>query len=112
VFLLVPAHPGSPGQRAIKWLLLFFFHYRLGQVIQQSPSGSLWVAKTDFLGDRLENGSPYAIGPCYRSIACLSCPVCDVPALWPNGWTDQDETWHASRPRPWPHCVKTRSELV
>ena len=22
VFLLVPAHPGSPGQRAIKWLLL------------------------------------------------------------------------------------------
>ena len=26
---------------------------------------------------------------------CLSvCPVCDVRALWPNGWTDQDETWH------------------
>jgi len=22
VFLLVQAHPGSPGQRAIKWLLL------------------------------------------------------------------------------------------
>jgi len=22
MFLLVPAHPGSPGQRAIKWLLL------------------------------------------------------------------------------------------
>jgi len=19
---------------------------------------------------------------------------------------DQDETWHASRPRPWPHCVR------
>jgi len=27
-------------------------------------------------------------------------------ALWPNGWTDQDETWHAGRPRPWPHCVR------
>ena len=26
---------------------------------------------------------------------CLSCPVCDVGALWPNGWMDQDETWHA-----------------
>ena len=26
---------------------------------------------------------------------CLSCPVCDVRALWPNGWTDHDETWHA-----------------
>ena len=25
---------------------------------------------------------------------------------WPNGWTDQDETWQAGRPRPCPHCVK------
>jgi len=47
-----------------------------------------------------------------RSDHCLSCPVCpvlsicDVRALWPNGWTDQDETWHAGRPRPWPHCVR------
>jgi len=39
-------------------------------------------------------------------LSCLSCPVCDVRALWPNGWTDQDETWHAGRPRPWPHCVR------
>jgi len=33
---------------------------------------------------------------CYRSVVCLPCPVClsvcDVCALWPNGWTDQDET--------------------
>ena len=50
-----------------------------------------------------KNGSPYAIGPLS---VCLSCPVCDVRALWPNGWTDQDETWHAGRPRPWPHCVR------
>jgi len=28
---------------------------------------------------------------------CLSCPVCNVGVLWPNGWTDQDETWHAGR---------------
>ena len=40
---------------------------------------------------------------CYRTVVCLS--VCDVRALWPNGWTDQDETWHAGRPRPWPQCV-------
>ena len=46
---------------------------------------------------------------CYRSVvclSCLSCPVCDVRALWPNGWTDQYETRHAGRPRPWPHCVR------
>jgi len=38
-------------------------------------------------------------------LSVLSCPICDVGVLWPNSWTDQDETWHASRPRPWPHCV-------
>jgi len=37
---------------------------------------------------------------------CLSCPVCDVGVLWPNRWKDEDETWHASKPRPWPHCVR------
>jgi len=26
---------------------------------------------------------------------CLSCPVCNVGVLWPNGWTDPDEKWHA-----------------
>ena len=42
-----------------------------------------------------------------RCLSCLSvCPVCDVRSLWPNGWTDQDETWQAGRPRPWPHCVR------
>jgi len=25
------------------------------------------------------------------------CPVCDVGVLWPNGWMDQDETWHGGR---------------
>ena len=45
----------------------------------------------------------------HRTSVCLSvmsCHVCDVGVLWPNGWTDQDETWHACRPRPWPHCVR------
>jgi len=38
---------------------------------------------------------------------CLSvCPVCNVGVLWPNGWMDQDETGHAGRRRPWPHCVR------
>jgi len=45
------------------------------------------------------------------SVRCLSClsfclSVCNVRALWPNGWTDQDETWHAGWPRSWPHCVR------
>jgi len=32
------------------------------------------------------------------SVRCLS--VCNIRALWPNVWTDQDEIWHAGRPRP------------
>jgi len=42
-----------------------------------------------------------------RCLSCLSvCPVCDVGVFWPNGWMDQDEPWHAGRPRPWPRCVR------
>jgi len=40
------------------------------------------------------------------SDGCPVLSVCDVRALWPNGWTAQDETWYAGRPRPWPHCVR------
>ena len=43
---------------------------------------------------------------CYRTIVCLFFPVCNVGVLWPNGWTDRDETWRACRPRPWPYCVR------
>jgi len=46
---------------------------------------------------------------CFRlsCLSCLSCSVClsllsvcDVGVLWPNGWMNQEETWHAGRPRP------------
>ena len=56
---------------------------------------------------------PFLGALCYRTIVlsvCLSVlSVCDVAVLWPNGWTDQDETWHAGnlgKPRRWPHCVR------
>jgi len=42
----------------------------------------------------------------YRSVVLSVCTVCDIGVLWPNGWMDQDETWHAGRPRPWPRCVR------
>jgi len=41
-----------------------------------------------------------------RCLSCPVCSVCDVGVLWPNGSTDQDETRHVGRPRPWPHCVR------
>jgi len=54
-------------------------------------------------------GRPFAkrFALCYRTVVCLSvCPVCDVGVLWPNGWTDQDQTWQAGRPWSRPHCVR------
>ena len=48
---------------------------------------------------------PCAVGP-LSVLSVLSYPICDVCALWPNGWTDQDETWHTGRPQPWPHCAR------
>jgi len=43
---------------------------------------------------------------CLSVLPVLSCPVCDVGVLCPNGWTDQDETWRAGRPRRLTHCVR------
>ena len=54
----------------------------------------------DFLNDLF--GQPFVkrFALCYQMVVCPVClSVCDVRALWPNGWTDHDETWHAGRPR-------------
>jgi len=38
---------------------------------------------------------------CINCLFVLSiCTVCNVDVLWPNGWMDQDATWHGGRPRP------------
>ena len=44
------------------------------------------------------------LSDCCLSVCCLS--VCNIGVLSPNGWMDEDETWHAGRPRPRPHCVR------
>ena len=67
-----------------------------------------------------------------RCLSVLSCHVCNIGVLWPNGWPsspspkgtqppifcpcllwsngqmDEDATWYGGtgRPRPWPHCVR------
>jgi len=53
----------------------------------------------------LKRGSPYAVRP----LSVLS--VCNVGVVvWPNGWMDQDETWHVG-PRPWPQCAMMKTQL-
>jgi len=45
---------------------------------------------------------------CYRTVVLSCLSVCNVGVLWPNGGMDQDETWRAGRPRPWPHFLRWR----
>ena len=46
---------------------------------------------------------------CHPTVVLSVCPVCDVGVLWPNGWMDEDETWHGGRSRPQSHCVRLGS---
>jgi len=46
---------------------------------------------------------------CLSVLSLLSGLSVTSDVLWPNGWTDQDETWHANRPRPCPHRVRWES---
>ena len=57
---------------------------------------------------RIVFGRPFVkrFALCYRTVVLPVLSVCNVGVLWPNGRTDQDETWHAGRPRPWSHCVR------
>jgi len=48
VFLLVPAHPGRPGQRAVKQLLLLLSIHALAVKIQPEKVVQ-WCADGDFL---------------------------------------------------------------
>ena len=40
---------------------------------------------------------------CYGTVVLF---VCDVRVLWPNGWMEQDETWHGGGPQSRPHCAR------
>jgi len=44
---------------------------------------------------------------CQRQLSvCPVLCVCDVDVLWPNGWMDQDGTWHGGGPRSRPYCAR------
>ena len=48
------------------------------------------------------------IGPCLlwpNTGLIKALPLHDTIRLWPNGWMDQDATWHESKPQPRRLCV-------
>jgi len=93
--------------RAENWQALCPF----GEGVAGSPSNTMWpgprptCTPSFILIRRSVFGLPLVkrFALCYRTVVLC---VCDVGVLWPNGWTDQDETSHAGRPRPWSHCVR------
>jgi len=68
---------------------------------------SINIYYTYLVSEDVDWRPPPVCWACYQIVVCPSClSVCNVGVLWPNGWMDQDETWHAGRPRRWPHCVE------
>ena len=53
-------------------------------------------------GDFVLDGNPASSSP-KRG---WSPPISGPCLLWPNGWMDQDGTWHGGGPRSRPHCAR------
>ena len=75
----------------------FLAHVRCGQVagwIKMPIGMQVNIGPSDIVSDGDPAHTPQKgaiFGPCLLS---------------PNGWMDQDKTWHAGQPWPWPHCVR------
>jgi len=80
-----------PMSIATIWLKPRGINRPLGMEIGLSPGD--FVLDGDPAPSPKKGAEPPIFGPCL---------------LWPNGWMDQDATWHGSRPRPRRHCVRWR----
>jgi len=96
--LLAPAHPGGPGERAIKRL------WCGGGLL--CPNGWMHQDTTRY-GGRPRPGHIVLDGdPAPSPKGHSLFPIFGPCLLWPNGWMDQDATWYRDRPRPRLHCVR------
>ena len=70
-------------------------------VIAKFPIGSMYILNS-FWATICKTVCPMLLdpSPVCLYVYCLSCMpvcrVCNVGVLWPNGWMDQDETWHVA----------------
>jgi len=75
------------------------------QPIEEEKAGQGKRGGQHFMTLYLQEESAGANFNCHR-ISSLQPPIFSPYPLWPNGWMDQDATWHRGRPRPWPQCVR------
>jgi len=86
-----PPKKGSPAQ--------FSAHFYCGQTtgcVSATWYGGIGLSPGDFVLDEDPAPSPKRGSPLQIFSPCL---------LWPNGWRDQDGTWHKGRPQPRRLCV-------
>jgi len=57
---------------------------------------------TGFWATVCKTARPLLSDRCLFVLSCLSLLSVTLAYMWPNGWMDQNKTWHADRPRPWP----------
>ena len=114
--------PGSKSQSRTNMLGLYISQSNVETRLEWAASARV-QGKTEtpfsLIEERPVFGRPFLrqFTLSYRTVVSLSvclswlsvCPVlsvCNVGVLRPNGWMDQDETWHAGRPRTRKHCVR------
>jgi len=91
------AHPFTGGLLGewVKYNLLFnlFFYSFLYALFENSATDATWC------GGR-PRPRPHSArwGPSSPSAKGVQSPIFGPCILWPNGWMDQDGTWHGSGP--------------
>jgi len=85
--------PSPKGGRAPCPFLAYFY---CGQTDEMPLGTEVGLSPGDFVSDGdpappQKGGGPPIFGPCL---------------LWPNGWMDQDSTWHGGGPQPRRLCVR------
>jgi len=98
-----PAPPPSKGHSP-----QFSVHICCGQMagwIKMSLGMEVGLGRGDFVLD----GDP---PPLLKTGAEPHPPIFGPCLLWPNGWMDQDGTWHGGGTRSRPHCARWTQLLL
>jgi len=89
-----PAPPSKKGGRVP--------HFWPMSIVAKRLDGSRW-----HLARRWPRSRPHCARWGFSSPPKKGAPPIFGPfLLWPNGWIDQDDTWHGGRLRPGPHCAR------
>jgi len=76
---------------------------KVGRFLRHSVDATVYIAPVlcdNFWATVSKTVRPMLSDRCLSVLTCPVLSVCNVGVLWPHGWMDQAETWHAGSPRP------------